>query len=159
MNPQGHNYAGGSEMRFFTTGAVDASPIRDAVTLQGVQAVLRESSRQPLLVKIQHVYAEPVDVLLKVGDLPPVAARLQYGEQTIPLQLPASDSIAWSHWKCRSTVKPYYSSRVLCRPFVIGNCTSCPIPTSILATPTSRRKWSRCSGILAERDRDCSQYG
>ncbi len=94
LNPQGHSCAGGGEMRFFTVGDIDTSPVRDVVTLQGVQAVLRDAAgaRQPLLVKIQHVYAEPVDVVLKVGDLPPVPTRLQYGEQIVSMQLPASDA-------------------------------------------------------------------
>lgn len=94
LNPQGHSCAGGGEIRFFTVGPVDSSPIRDTVTLQGVQAELRDpaGTRQPLLVVIQHAYAEPVDVSLKVGELAPVATHLQYGRQTISLQLPAASS-------------------------------------------------------------------
>ena len=93
LSAQGHTCVGGRDIRFFTAGTPEAEPQRDTVSIQAVQAVLRTEPRrmQPVLVTINHVYAEPLDVTLKIADLEPMATTIRFGSQTISLQVPAVD--------------------------------------------------------------------
>jgi alpha-mannosidase len=93
LSAQGHACVGGRDIRFFTAETPESEPRRDTVSIQAIQAVLRnEQGRvQPVVVTINHVYAEPLDVALKIGDLEPVPTTVRFGSQAISLHVPAVD--------------------------------------------------------------------
>ena len=93
LSAQGHTCVGGRDIRFFTADSPESEPRRDAVSIRAIQAVLRNEQElvRPVLVTINHAYAEPLDVALKIGDLAPIPTTVRFGSQTIPLHVPAVD--------------------------------------------------------------------
>ncbi len=91
MNAQGHRCLGGRAIRFYTPQAMELSIGRDQVTVQPAQALRRggDAARRPAVVHIQHVYAEPAEVVLRVGELAPIPLLLQFGPQTVEVSLQA----------------------------------------------------------------------
>ncbi|MHB8969137.1 MAG: glycoside hydrolase family 38 N-terminal domain-containing protein [Pirellulaceae bacterium] len=91
LNAQGHSCVGGREIRFFTAGPPDPTPLRDTVSVRVVQAIRRDDRgpQQLLSITFQHIYAEPADVVCKVGNLDPIEIHLQFGTQSVELQVPA----------------------------------------------------------------------
>ena len=63
-------------------------------SVQGVQAIVRANGGlvQPLIATVEHAYAEPVDVTLKIGELEPIPMHLEFGAQSAHLVMPAVDT-------------------------------------------------------------------
>jgi len=83
---------GGVEVTFYEAGEREAEPL--AVTISALALPVAEKSdkgpEQTLQVTIDHPYAEPAEVRLRVGDLPERAVRLTAGAQTLALKVPVS---------------------------------------------------------------------
>lgn len=92
LNTKKRRCLGGSDIRFFRPAASEASIKRNQIMVQAVQAVHRgdDIARRPMIVHIDHVYAEPVDVLLRVGNLSAIPLRLKFGRLTKQVLLPVS---------------------------------------------------------------------
>ncbi len=93
LNAQGHACAGGRDIRFFTAGPPESDLRRDTVSIQAIQALLRGAAQpmRPVRVVLDHVYAEPADVVIQVDDLEPINATVRFGSQTFALDVPAAD--------------------------------------------------------------------
>ncbi len=93
LNAAGHNCLGGRDIRFFASHAVESSLGRDRVVVQAKQAVQRRdgAGMRPIVVQVEHAYAEPADVVLKVGELPPIPLHLKFGNQAVEVFMPAVD--------------------------------------------------------------------
>ncbi|MHB8863895.1 MAG: glycoside hydrolase family 38 N-terminal domain-containing protein, partial [Pirellulaceae bacterium] len=93
LNAQGHSCVGGRDIRFFTADSPDASPHRDIVSLDSLPALLRDAKGpvRPVTVTIRHMYAEPMEIVLKVGNLEPLTTHVRFGTQTVQLQVPAAE--------------------------------------------------------------------
>ena len=77
-------------IRFFTAERGESLPRRDTITVRPLQAAVRaaDGPRQPVDITVEHVYAEPMDVLVRVAALEPVPMRLEFGRQTARWSLP-----------------------------------------------------------------------
>lgn len=93
LNAGGHRCLGGRDVRFFTSKPPEPTLERNRIDAQAPQAVWRgeQSGRRPVRIDIEHVYAEPVEVLVEVGDLPAKRRRLTFGKQTVQVAIPASE--------------------------------------------------------------------
>ena len=80
-------------MRFFTSESREPVPRRDQIDVQILPAVQRgdKGLLRPLVVKVQHAYVEPVDALLKVGDLDRRADATRVRDAATRLLVPAVD--------------------------------------------------------------------
>ena len=85
---------GGAEAAFFTTGQIESQP--RGVTIETREVQIREkgaeTQTQPLKVLLDYPYVEPLDGLLRVGDLEPKPIHLIAGSQTVEVAMPALDA-------------------------------------------------------------------
>ncbi len=93
LSPEGHACVGGRSVEFFAAETAESTLARDRITLRPVEAVQRGESglERPLTVFLEHVYAEPVEAMLQIGQLPAIPLKLQFGSQAVTMQLPADE--------------------------------------------------------------------
>ena len=84
---------GGAEITFYTTGASEPQP--GGIQIQSRALQIREkdgdTQTQPLRVRLDYPYVEPVDGTVSIGDLAPQPVRLVPGSQTMDAMVPAVD--------------------------------------------------------------------
>ncbi len=94
LGPQGFGTVGGAEVTFYRAGAEEAQPTQATVSAKAIQVAERTSKGlvQPLVVKLDYPYAQPVEASLQVGDQPVTTVQLSAGVQTVRYQIPVVET-------------------------------------------------------------------
>ncbi|MBX3744714.1 MAG: hypothetical protein KF833_05345 [Verrucomicrobiae bacterium] len=93
LGPHRYGTVGGAEVAFFAAG--DTVPWPDALALEARALPRAEKTpdglRQPLRVRLESPYVEPIDVTLRVGELDARPWSLKAGLQSLDLPIPAGE--------------------------------------------------------------------
>lgn len=91
LGPQNFGTVGGAEVAFFTAEPLDATPMRDSLTVKQTPVLENapEGPVQTLRVTITHPYAESGDAVLYLDGAAPHPIRLEFGAQEVELVVPA----------------------------------------------------------------------
>ena len=93
LGPQNYGTVGGAEIAFYCAG--DPQPLPSGVKIEARVLSLAERREgelvQPLRVGLDYAYAEPIDAVLRVGDLAPQPLRLAAGQREVELAIPVAD--------------------------------------------------------------------
>ncbi|MCP5517504.1 MAG: hypothetical protein H7A45_09650 [Verrucomicrobiales bacterium] len=94
LGPQGYGTVGGAEIAFFAAGPLEPQPVGIEITTEAPALAERTDAglRQPLRVRVDYPYAEPIEVLVALGDAEPRPLRLAAGRQTVEIPLPPASA-------------------------------------------------------------------